>query len=184
MTKTKIINALALSVVLSAQTPAFAADPLGALQALDSALKATSLVDIIAKAISNGVPTEKLQSIPRLKVIADCGDCKISNATKMLMVSSYNDMAEKNNLTINQDELVTFKITYMWARPSFIRGALGLLSGADVIRGSFEGDTKVVGEYSISHEMGIDEITQKLGENLVKEVMNKTIEKEAITEQQ
>ena len=60
MTKTKIINALALSVVLSAQTPAFAADPLGALQALDSALKATSLVDIIAKAISNGVPTEKL----------------------------------------------------------------------------------------------------------------------------
>jgi hypothetical protein len=177
MTKNKMINSLLLAGMLSVSTISRAADPLGALQALDSVLKATSLVDMVAKAISSGVPADRINTVPRLKVVADCGDCKISNASKMLMVSSYSDMAEKNQISINQNEVIVFNITSMWSRPSFIRGALGALSGADVIRGHFENDDKTIGEYSISHEMGIDEITQKLGENLLKFIVAKNIQK-------
>jgi hypothetical protein len=177
MTKTKMIHSLLIAGMLSVSVTAQAADPLGALQALDSVLRTTSLVDMVAKAISSGVPADKINNVPRLKVVANCGDCKISNATKMLMVSSYSDMAEKNQISINQNEVVVFNITSMWTRPSFIRGALGALSGADVIRGHFENDDKTVGEYSISHEMGIDEITQKLGENLLKFIVAKNIQK-------
>jgi hypothetical protein len=177
MTKIKIIHSLVLAGMLSVSITAQAADPLGALQALDSALKATSLVDMVSKAISSGVPADKINTVPRLKVVADCGDCKISNATKMLLVSSYIEMAEKNQISINQNEVIVFNITSMWTRPSFIRGTLGALSGADLISGHFENDDKTVGEYSISHEMGIDEITQKLGETLLKSLIAKNIQK-------
>lgn len=176
MTKIKMIHAITLSAMLSVSIAAKAADPLGALQALDSALKATSLVDMVAKAISSGVPADKIHNVPRLKVMADCDSCRISNATKMLLISSYSDMAEKNHIRINQDEVIVFNITSKWARPIFVRGTFGALSGADVIRGNFKNDAKTIGEYSISHEMGIDEITQKLGETLLKSVVAKNIQ--------
>lgn len=157
---------LALTFVFSMN--ANAADPIGSITAIDNVLRATSLVDVVAKAISNGANANDVKIVPRLKVIADCGDCRLSNATKMLITSSYDDFAKNNDVTINQDEVTVFKVTSIFGRNSFLRGALGLLSGADIIKGNFEGDTQVISEYSVSHEMGIDEITQKLGESILK----------------
>lgn len=84
------------------------------------------------------------------------------------MMASYTELAKANGITISPDNVIVFKITSIFARNSFLRGTLGALSGADMIRGHFENETNTISEYSLSHEMGIDEITQQLGEDLLK----------------
>lgn len=163
-----IINNLLLASLMTLSLSAKAADPISAITALDNILHTTSIVDIISKAVSKGADPSIIKTVPRLKVVADCGDCKLSNATKMLIKSSYIELAKTNDVIINNDKEVVFKVTSIFGRNSFLRGTFGVLSGADIIRGKFEGDTKVIGEYSVSHEMGIDEITQSLGEDCLK----------------
>lgn len=165
----KIFTVLLLLVSLNG----YAADPISAIASLDNLLRATSVIDIISKAINKGADPSVIKTVPRLKVVADCGDCKLSNATKMLIRSSYAELAKTNDVSIDQDKEVTFKVTSINARNNFMRGTFGVLSGADYIRGKFEGDEKVIGEHSVSHEMGLDEITQNLGEDLLKEMIMK-----------
>lgn len=169
----KILTVLLLLVSLNG----YAADPISAITSLDNLLRATSVIDIISKAINKGADPSVIKTVPRLIVVADCGDCKLSNATKMLIKSSYNELAKTYDVVINQDAEVTFKVTSLYGRNSFMRGTFGILSGADIIRGQFEGDEKVIGEHSVSHEMGLDEITQNLGEDLLKEQLNKNVAK-------
>jgi hypothetical protein len=171
----KIKSLVTVAILLSISLNAQAADPLSALGALDNALRATSIVDIVSKAVASGADVSKITTVPRLKVVSDCGECKLSNATRMLMTSAYVDLAKQNNVTINQDEQVIFKITSIAGRNSFLRGTLGVLSGADYIRGHFENEEKIIGEYSVSHEMGLDEITQSLGEDVLKEIIKKNV---------
>ena len=162
-----------ITSLLTLNINAQAADPLSALTAIERAVHATSIVDIITKAAAHGAEINSLKNVPRLKVVSDCGDCRLSNATRMLMISAYDDLAKANDVTVNQDQPVIFKITSITSRNSVLRGTFGVLSGADVIRGHFEGDTNTIGEYSISHEMGIDEITQSLGDDLLKIMVSK-----------
>lgn len=170
------INKLALLMLLTISLNANAADPLGAITAIDNALHATSILDIVAKAIANGADINQVKTVPRLKVVSDCGDCKLSNATRMLMISAYNELAKVSDVSIDQDKQIIFKLTYLTSRNSFMRGTFGVLSGADIIRGQLENDTHTIGEYSISHEMGIDEITQSLGEDVLKAIVTKNTE--------
>ena len=156
------------AIVLAFSIKTYATDPLSALAAIDNALHATSMVDIFAKAAAGGADVSKVKAVPRLTVVADCGDCKLSNATRMLMTSAYNELAKANDIAINQNEQIVFKVTSLFGRNSFLRGTLGALSGADMIKGHFENETNTISEYSLSHEMGFDEITQSLGEDLLK----------------
>jgi hypothetical protein len=172
----KIKSQLIIATLLAFSLSANAADLLSAVTAIDNVLRATSIVDMLSKAIASGANASKIKTVPRLKVIPDCGYCKLSNATRMLMTSAYNELAKANDVTIDQDTQAVFKITTITSRNSFLRGTLGILSGADYIRGQFENDTKTIGEYSISHEMGIDEITQSLGEDCLKVIISKNIE--------
>lgn len=158
-----IITALSASYSMSAK-----ADAISAISALDNALHVTSLASILAKVSGNGAELSKVKTVPRLIIVADCGDCKLSNATKMLMKSAYSDLAKANGISINQDEQLIFKVTSLFSRNNFLRGTLGALSGADAIKGHLEGDTKIISKYSLSHEMGFDEITQSLGEDILK----------------
>ena len=158
-----IITALSASYSISAK-----ADAISAISALDNALHATSLASILAKVSGNGTELSKVKTVPRLMVLNDCDDCALSHATKLLMISSYDALAKANDITINPDAIIVFKVTNLFARNSFLRGTFGALSGADMIKGHFENETTIIGEYSISHEMGFDEITQSLGEDLLK----------------
>jgi hypothetical protein len=151
------------------------ADAIGALQAVDNAVRATSLIDIIAKAKAGGLDESQINTIPQIVVEADCGDCQISNATKYLLLSSYIESATANQISIGSKQ-VKFKITKYIARNSFVRGVLGVLSGPDYVAGQFENDTQVISTFSISHEMGIHEITQQLGEDLVKHQIRQNIQ--------
>lgn len=45
-----------------------------------------------------------------------------------------------------------------------------------MIKGHFENETTIISEYSLSHEMGFDEITQSLGEDCLKAIVAKNIE--------
>ena len=155
---------------------AHAEDPAAVMQLISEGLRAVSLVDVIAKAGGAGADMTKISTVPRLKVTADCGDCKLSHATKMLITSSYIALAKSNDVTIDSDRCMEFRLTSMFSRNSFLRGTLGLLSGADYIAGHFSDDKTTIREYSVSHEMGIDEITQKLGEDLLKHIITKNIE--------
>jgi hypothetical protein len=91
------------------------------------------------------------------------------------MIASYNELAKANDIAINQDQQIVFKVTSIFGRNSFLRGTFGVLSGADTIRGHFENETNTISEYSLSHEMGLDEITQSLGEDLLKATVAKNI---------
>ena len=44
-----------------------------------------------------------------------------------------------------------------------------------MIKGHFENETTIISEYSLSHEMGFDEITQSLGEDLLKATVTDNI---------
>ena len=166
-----IITALSASYSISAK-----ADAISAISALDNALHATSLASILAKVSGNGTELSKVKTVPRLMVLNDCDDCALSHATKLLMISSYDALAKANDITINQDAVIIFKITSIFARNSFLRGIFGALSGADMIKGHFENETTIISEYSLSHEMGFDEITQSLGEDCLKAIVAKNIE--------
>ena len=169
MTKSIPIKTMLMALALVAfSLNANAADPLSAIAALDNALHATSLATMLAKVSGNDTGLKNVKTVPRLKVESDCGDCQLSNATRMLMISAYTELAKANDITINQNEQLIFKVTSLFSRNSFLRGTLGALSGADLIKGHFENETTIISEYSISHEMGIDEITQQLGEDLLK----------------
>lgn len=151
------------------------ATPLDAVQSLSSALHATSLAEILAKIGVGSDGVAKVKCVPTLKVVVDCADCKFGHASRMLMVSSYNDLAVKNGLQLDQAQSVKFVVTNFNSRPSFLRGTLGALSGADDVKGHWEGETETLNDFSISHEMGSDEITQRLGEALLKVVVIKQI---------
>lgn len=154
---------------------ASAADPISAIAALNNALHATSLATMLAKINGNNTDLTKVKTVPRLKVDSNCGDCQLRNATKLLMIASYNELAKANNIAINQDQQMVFKVTSIFGRNSFLRGTLGALSGADMISGHFENETNTISEYSLSHEMGLDEITQSVGEDLLKATVAKNI---------
>jgi hypothetical protein len=152
------------------------ADAIGAIQAVDNALRATSLIDIIAKAKSTGLDEAQINTIPQIVIEADCSDCQISNATKYLLLSSYIETAKANQINIGSHQ-VKFKIPKYIARNSFVRSVLGVLSGPDYVAGQFENDPQVLSRFSISHEMGIHEITQQLGEDLVKHQIRQNIQR-------
>lgn len=148
------------------------ANPLDAVQAVHNGLQATSLANLLTKigVGTDGLP--KVHSVPKLKVVVDCGEkCEFGNASRMLMASSYKDLAGKHNLMIDKERELRFIVTNYHSRPTFLRGTLGMLSGADLVKGHFEGETESLSDFSISHEMGSDEILQRLGEHLLKEVV-------------
>jgi hypothetical protein len=168
MIKNRFVQLLLIMTALSASNSAKAADPLSAIAALNNALHATSLAAMLTTVKGNGTNLNKVKTVPRLKVESGCGDCQLTNATKLLLMASYNELAKANDITINPDAVIVFKVTNLFARNSFLRGTFGTLSGADVIRGHFENEATDISEYSLSHEMGFDEITQSLGEDLLK----------------
>jgi hypothetical protein len=151
------------------------ADAISAIQTLDNAVRATSLIDIITKAKATGLDESQINTIPQIVVEADCGDCQISNATKYLLLSSYTETARANQINIGS-HMVKFKITKYISRNSFVRGLLGVLSGADYVSGHFENDNEFISVFSVSHEMGVHEITQQLAEDLVKHQVNSNIQ--------
>ena len=165
-----IISVLSASYSMSAQ-----ADPISAIAVLNNALHATSLATMLTTVKGNGTNLNKVKTVPRLKVESDCGDCQLSNSTKMLMMASYTELAKANDITINPDAVIVFKVTNLFARNCFLRGTFGALSGADMIKGHFENETTIISEYSLSHEMGIDEITQSLGEDCLKTTITNNI---------
>jgi hypothetical protein len=171
MVKNRFIKLLLIMTALSASYSAKAADPLSAIAVLNNALHATSLATMLTTVKGNGTNLNKVKTVPRLMVLNDCDDCELSHATKLLMMASYTDLAKANAITINLDAVIVFKVTNLFARNSFLRGTFGALSGADVIRGHFENEATDISEYSITHEMGFDEITQNLGEDLLKAIV-------------
>ena len=152
------------------------ADPLSALQATSNLLHVTSLADMIAKAATTGSDTRTLKTVPRLVVMVDCGDCKLSNATKMVITSAYNELAKTSGMVIDAKQPIIFNVTSLFARNSFLRGTFGILSGADHISGQLEGAAnQTIGEFSVAHEMGFDEIAELLGEDILKAVITNHI---------
>lgn len=159
-----------LTTALSAQ-----ADPLDAIASMNNMIQAASVVDILSMLKKDVNGHQLALIIPKLKISADCTNCKFGNASRMLMLASYNEMAQKHKIDIDKSHELHFVVTSVIARPSILRGTFGVLSGADFVRGHFEGESKYVGKFSISHEMGIDEVTQKLGEALFIEALRKQL---------
>lgn len=173
MTLQKFNNLAAATMLTTALS--VQADPLDAIASVNNMIQAASVVDMLSMLKKDVNGHQAALTIPKLKVSADCSNCKFGNASRMLMIVSYIEMAQKHQVNVDKSRELHFVVTSVITRPSILRGTLGVLSGADVVRGHFEGESEHVGKFSISHEMGIDEVTQKLGEALFIEALRKQL---------
>lgn len=159
---------------MTVTAPARAADAEAVIQVVSQAVSAVSVADLIGKAGNNANGTPRIQSVPALRVLKACEDCKFGNALRLLVIAAYQQEAEKYGLAVDNSETTELSVTGAFARPSFLRGTFGVLAGADYITCTL-GD-KTLREFSISHEMGIDGVASMLGERALQYVVQGMME--------
>lgn len=152
--------------------PAYGADPTALIQNINSSIHAVSVVDLLSKAGVDAEGHSKLSSVPRLVIVNHCEQCTLSHALRLSMIRSYRDLANKHQLKIQADKTITLVIDDINARNNFLRGLLGVMSGADYIKAHLENtaDNNIM-EYSISHEEGVELVAQRVGERCLQFVV-------------
>lgn len=75
-------------------------------------------------------------SLPKLEIVADCGECVINDNVRAEIEKAYVDQAQKGGLQINQKDKANLRITEYLERSSGARIMFGMLAGKDLIKAS------------------------------------------------
>lgn len=112
-------------------------------------------------------------TLPAIKVVTDCGECKVGNNVIEIISASYAETAKKLGATVSADEEMTVTIKEYNERTKAASLLLGWFSGKDVIVAdcTFHDKHYRVKDISTSSYFGIESVAKVVGKRLVRNLL-------------
>jgi hypothetical protein len=107
-----------------------------------------------------------LREVPSLKVVTECGTCKVRPSVPGLIVEGYTNAAAKSGAKLVPGKEATLTIREYSARDDGARFVVGAFAGKDEIKASvnFQGKQFMVEDYYYTAWLGIEALARKIGE--------------------
>jgi hypothetical protein len=107
-----------------------------------------------------------LREVPSLKVVTECGSCKVRPSVPGLIVEGYRNAAAKSGAKLVPGKEATLTIREYSARDDGARFVVGAFAGKDEIKATvnFQGKQFMVEDYYYTAWLGIEALARKIGE--------------------
>jgi hypothetical protein len=112
--------------------------------------------------------------VPTLKVVVDCGGCKVKSDLKALVAEGYNGAASQAGAKVLPSKVATLTIKEYVARDDSARFWAGAFAGKDEIKAvlSYQGKQFPVEDYARMAFKGIDNVAKNVGEKAYEQLGN------------
>lgn len=123
------------------------------------------------------------QTLPAIKIVTDCGECKVGNNVIETILASYAETAKKLGAMVSADEEMTVTIKEYNERTKAASLLLGWFSGKDVIVAdcTFHDKYYRVKDISTSSYVGIETVAKVVGKRLVRNLLTTLASKGKVT---
>lgn len=122
-------------------------------------------------------------TLPAIKVVTDCGECKVGNSVIDMIMASYAETAKQKGAAVNLDDVMTITITAYSERTRAASLLLGWFSGKDMIVANYTFHDKNyrVEEGTRSAYLGIDTVAKFIGKRFVRNMLTTLTSKGKLT---
>lgn len=128
-----------------------------------------------AAAVSAQDTPAPTQTVPKLNIAWDCGDCPVNDKVIPLVQEAYRAEAAKHGKTVSETDVAEAKIHDYRQRNPGARVMLGIMAGKDRlgIKINVGGEEIVVSDYSANAMQGMNALCESVGKKAYKQVAAK-----------
>jgi hypothetical protein len=118
-----------------------------------------------------GPRTSPANSVPRLNIVWDCGNCKQNDKVIPLLQQAYRDAAADKGLTISAETAEVRIVDFRQRNPG-LRAMLGIMSGKDRLglKIRFRREVLEVKDFSANAVMGMNHVCETVAKKALKEI--------------
>lgn len=123
------------------------------------------------------------QTLPAIKIVTDCGECKVGNSVIDIAMAAYVETAKKLGAAVNSDEVMTVTIKEYSERTKAESLLLGWFSGKDkiVVSYTFHDKNYRFAEVSRSSYFGIETVAKYTGQRITRNLLATLVSKGKVT---